>query len=83
MIEQRVYSNIGFRSESSIKEFERYQKGEETNSCILEDAYRIVKRFDSILAETGIFHMEREDEGAYLTLLKDGTKRKKNNTYYN
>lgn len=72
MIEDRVYSNIGFRSESSIKQFEKYKAKEKTNSCLIEDAYRIVERFDLILAEREIFHMERLDEAAYLTLLKDG-----------
>jgi hypothetical protein len=77
MIEARVYSNIGFRSESSIKEFEKYKTREKTNPLAINDAYAMVKRFDSILAETGVFHMGRTDEEAYLTLLKDGFEEKK------
>jgi len=49
MIEQRVYSNIGFRSESSIEEFEKYKAGERTNPLVINDAYSIIKRFDRIL----------------------------------
>jgi len=77
MLGNSGYSNIGFRSESSIKELEIYQKGETANHYIIKDAYRIIKRFDRILSEPKTLHLDKPDEGTYLKIILDELRERK------
>jgi len=65
--EKLIYFSIGFKSENSVQAFKNYKT--KPNKFLIQNAYSIIKRFDRIISEKGLFNLSLDDEGMYLNLL--------------
>jgi hypothetical protein len=71
MLENQDYSNIGFRSETSIQELKKYSRRENPNPLIVEDAKKIVNTFYGIIEKKGKYDLEVENRRPYFKLLME------------
>ena len=79
-METSVYSNIGFLSETSIKELQNYGEEHKANLLGINAGYKIIKRFDRIQSESQILHLDKPDEKEYIRLVLDEVRKRKIST---
>lgn len=71
MLENSVYSLIGFNCEDLVKELDNYKDDKSINRLVVDGAYNIVNRFDRVGTEKGLFNLEQSDEGVYMRIFLD------------